>query len=222
MKVEEDFILGMDRVEQDIKEGFDRMQSSHENRQSSNYFYAFDVGYNCLRHKKYSIVRPRPFDWETKKKFAVGSAIHKEYQLALAQKGYSVELPIKKQYDEFGFTVSGRIDAKKYDSLLELKSTAYFQYIKKPYESNVYQIQMYLDMADMEKGNLVYISPLSGDVKVFPVERDGDKIIECLERLEIVKYAIEDKKLPPKYSTSGCSSCLYKPECEKNKDLQVL
>lgn len=209
----------MDRIEQDIKEGFDSAPY-HENRQSSDYFYVFDIGYGCLRHKKYSIVRPRPFSWEMRKRLAVGAGIHKEYQLALSQNGYSVEVPIKKRYEEFGFTVSGKIDAKKYDSLLELKSAVYFQYIKKPYASNVYQLQMYLDMAGIKKGSIVYISPLSGDVKVFPVERDGDLVIECLEKLEIVKYAIEDRKLPPKCPTSGCSACLYKPECEKNKDLQ--
>ena len=219
MKTESDFVLGgLDEIEKDLKEGFERMQTGHENKQSSNYFYVFDIGFKCPRHKKYSVLKPRPFGWDLRKKLAVGAGIHKEYQLSLAQKGYSIEVPIKKYYDEFGFTLSGKIDAKKRDNLLELKSAAYFKYIKSPYEANVLQTQMYLDMASMEQGSVVYISPYDGSVKIFKIKRDNNLIIENLERLEIVKYAIEDKTLPEKCVTRGCDTCLYKRECENNTD----
>lgn len=227
---ENDFILGesekevIDEIEKEFQEGFEIIQSSHPNKQSASYFYAYDIGNKCLRLKYYSIIEPRKIDWKQRRKFSVNSGIHKSFQTALVAKGWTVEQSKHKMYNELGFELSVSFDAiyggiSHPEKLIEIKVPWFFSKLESPYEPNVCQIQQYMDILGLNEGTIVYIDALSGKTRSFKVLRDDKIITGNLERLEDVRYALLKRVLPEKSRNYRCSGCLYKIECKENVNL---
>lgn len=206
---------GIGDIEQHIMDGFDVLSQEHKSKQSSDYFYVWDIGYKCTRRKYYSIIDPREVGWELRKRFMVGSGIHTEVQKAMGAVGYDIEVPIKTFYDEFGFTVSTKIDAIKGDRIVEIKSAAFFKFITKPYASNVAQLQMYIDAMDVDVGYLLYVDNVTGSMKEFEVKRDDNLIIENLTKLEVIKDHIELGGVPKRHKSYMCKGCEYKIMCDE-------
>ena len=206
---------GIGNIEQDLINGFDILSQEHTSKQSSDYFYIWDIGYKCLRRKYYSIIDPKEVGWELRKRFMVGSGIHSEVQKAMSAVGYDIEIPNKKYYDDFGFTVSTRIDAIKDDRIVEIKSAAFFKFINKPYASNVAQLQMYIDAMNVDVGYLLYIDNVTGAMKEFEVARDDNLIIENLIKLEVIKDCIEFGGIPKRHKSYMCKECEYKVGCDE-------
>lgn len=215
-------VLSYSGIEEEIMMGFDAIQDRHVNRQSKDRFSVWDIGYECIRKKYYSIVDPREVSWSLRKRFAVGSGIHHQIQVGLEEYGYNIEVPIVKHYDDFGFDVSTKIDALYGDvdnpiKLVEIKSAAFFKFIRSPYKSNVAQLQQYMDVLGMDVGYLLYIDTETGNMKEFAVERDDDIIFNNLMKLEVIRDCIINEALPPKKKKQNiCKMCQYNTECSNN------
>lgn len=219
----EDFELGgedaLGEIEAEAKDGFDILQSEHVNHQTKDYFYIWDIGFECARRKYYDMVKPIELPWAVRRKLSVGAGIHKEWQLAFKKVGYLIEEPLKVVIN--GITYSSKLDAIKGtiempEKLVEIKTTAYMKYLQNPYAGNLAQIQMYFKMLNLNYGYLFYVDAIGGKPKEFKVFRDDNIIESNIAKVEFVNEALHLGMLPEKTKNKYCRSCQRRKECEEN------
>jgi len=135
----------------------------------------------------------------------LGSLIHAGVEKYLAEQGFvvehSIEEKIKVENEEY--TVKGRVDA--YDPekkiVIEIKSSR--DTANKPLEHHIFQLQIYLNMLEADKGILVYITP-EGFLE-YGINR------EKINLKSLVKTLVRDE-VHPRWSWE-CRYCVFKRLC---------
>lgn len=135
----------------------------------------------------------------------MGNLVHLGLEKYLEENGFQIEVQLEKKYKIEGkeYLLKGRIDAYKPDEkiIVEIKSSRTPQNL--PREHHIYQLQIYMNLLDTDKGILIYITP--------------DKILEYTFRKEkidiksLIKLLIEDS-VHPKWAWE-CRYCLFQKIC---------
>lgn len=135
----------------------------------------------------------------------IGNLIHAGLEEILSEEGYQVEYPVERGFEVNGveYILKGRVDAFHPEKKLvvEIKSSRDTQ--NKPHEHHVYQLQVYLNLLEVDKGILIYITP-DGFLE-YSVEREKINI------KALIKTLVNDE-IHPRWSWE-CRYCLFRRIC---------
>lgn len=136
----------------------------------------------------------------------LGDLVHAGLEKYLEKEGFEVEVPIEKKISVKGreYIVKGRVDAYKpsEELVIEIKSGRTSQNL--PREHHVYQLKIYLDLLDANKGILIYVTP----EKILEYEINRSKDIDVKS---LIKSIVEDN-VHPKWSWE-CKYCVFQKIC---------
>lgn len=135
----------------------------------------------------------------------LGDLVHAGLENILEKKGFKVELSIEHKYKIEGreYVLKGRIDAynEEKGEIVEIKTSRTTQNL--PREHHVYQLQIYLNILNADKGILVYITPER--LLEFYIKR------EKIDIKPLIKMIIEDR-VHPKWGWE-CKYCYFQKIC---------
>ena len=142
---------------------------------------------------------------------SIGDVFHKLLQEYLEQNGYQCELQATVGFEGYEWELVGHVDAINDDHILEFKTINALP--KKPLEHHVLQVNTYLYMFNRPKGFIVYISKRTGDIAVFEVKPDKEKLDYVLERANLL-YDHLKRNEPPPYEVGWlCDYCEFEGFC---------
>ncbi len=134
-----------------------------------------------------------------------GELIHRGLEAYLSDKGYVVEKPIEKTYtiDDEKYILKGRVDAYNEEEgiVVEIKSGRGNHNL--PREHHILQLQIYLNMLDLDKGILIYITP--DRLLEFSIDRTAIDIETMLR--ELVYNSVH-----PRWQWE-CKYCIFQRIC---------
>jgi len=134
-----------------------------------------------------------------------GNLIHIGVEKYLVENGFQVEYPIEAtvEVDGVEYVLKGRVDAYHPDEkiVVEIKSSRETQ--NKPLEHHIFQLQIYLNLLNAEKGILLYITP-EGFLE-YSVKKEKVNI------KSLVKTLVYDE-VHPRWSWE-CKYCIYRRLC---------
>jgi len=119
------------------------------------------------------------------------------------------ELSLEKEYR--GVRVRGRADRVLGDALVEFKTASRIP--NAPLDHHVDQLQLYFWLSDRERGFLVYVSKMSGEVRAFEVRRDEERVKSLLERAVELSRCLKNGVRPRPEPGWLCKFCEYREEC---------
>ena len=102
------------------------------------------------------------------------------------------------------------IEGEKY--LVELKSAndkMFYNYLKEPKEQHVDQLQLYMYLAGVHKGFILYENKNDQSLKEFYVEYDQTKVSQLIDKIITVNESVKNKTLPPRDYTKSHWQCRY-------------
>jgi CRISPR/Cas system-associated exonuclease Cas4 (RecB family) len=194
-------------------------------------YYPSEIG-SCLRKVWYSYKYPVATAPELLKVFHLGNIMH-EFVVAVLRSEKNKEVDLLKsefplRIDGDGFVVSGRVDdlilvkesGKSW--VVEVKSTKDIDYVEKPDERHLMQLQLYMHAAGVHNGMVLYIDKTDLRSKVFPEEYSGEKAKAIMQRFGELHQLLSNNLLPPpeakkKEETQWmCRYCEYAEKCGKN------
>ena len=106
--------------------------------------------------------------------------------------------------------------------LVEVKSTKYLSYVKKPQNSHIVQFQFYLHANKLKNGLILYIEKNTFQTKQFQIKYDKSRAYKIIRRFEKLHQSLKNDKIPAaeakqkEYMKWMCGYCDYKDECGKN------
>ncbi len=135
----------------------------------------------------------------------VGEMIHIGVEKYLEREGYTIEYPIEKKYevDNIEYILKGRVDAFHPEKkiVVEIKSGRDVQ--NKPLEHHIYQLQIYLNILDVDRGILFYVTPDGFLEYEFKREKMNIK--------SLIKMLVNDE-IHPRWEWE-CRYCLFRRIC---------
>jgi hypothetical protein len=199
-------------------------QSKYEKSQRKNrdYIY-FGPSYTgkcgrCIYYSKTKTKESNPTPIHTYVKFALGDIVHEWLQDIFRKKNIWItgeeEIEINREGIDWVYRTDGCLILDKNNLIIEIKSvygTRYRSISKEPDQNNVYQLLLYMEFENIEKGILFYIGRDNGYMIEYVLE-DGKIWMENgssrtfisnypeidFERLRKIKQNIKDKVLPKK------------------------
>lgn len=119
------------------------------------------------------------------------------------------EVRVEKEYR--GVKIRGRVDRILGDAVLEFKTAS--RVPLSPLDHHVDQLQLYLWLTGRRRGFIVYVSKVSGEVRVFEVVKDEERISELLDRALTLSKSLREGIRPKPESGWLCKFCEYKHGC---------
>lgn len=119
------------------------------------------------------------------------------------------EVRVEREYR--GVKIRGRVDRILGDAILEFKTAS--RVPLSPLNHHVDQLQLYLWLTGKEKGFVVYVSKVNGDVRAFEVVRDEERISELLDRALTLSKCLKEGVRPKAEPGWLCKFCEYKNKC---------
>tara|TARA_Y100000310_G_scaffold186269_1_gene186395 strand:- start:49889 stop:50566 length:678 start_codon:yes stop_codon:yes gene_type:complete len=194
-------------------------------------YYPSECG-SCLRKVWYSYKHPKELDIETIKVFQMGNLVHDFVSDVMkSEKNPQVdligaEIPFKLEID--GMIISGRvdniitlnIDNRKY--LVEVKSTKSMEYLSKPDDSYVLQLQLYMYHKGIHHGIILYIEKNTLKTKIFEIDYNLNVAEEAINRFRALhQHLSNDKLIQPEARIDRtmnwmCKFCHYRDQCYKD------
>jgi len=119
------------------------------------------------------------------------------------------EVRVEKEYK--GVRIRGRVDRILGDAVLEFKTAS--RVPLSPLDHHVDQLQLYLWLTGKERGFVVYVSKVNGDVKAFEVVRDEERVSELLDRALILSKCLKEGVRPKPEPGWLCKFCEFRNKC---------
>ncbi|NAY82401.1 MAG: Dna2/Cas4 domain-containing protein [Thaumarchaeota archaeon] len=189
------------KLEELLKQG---LVSLHEKEKNSHktekgVYYPSALG-SCLRKQYYTYTLGERVSPEELVIFATGKGVHETIARAFGEVA-----TIEKEEENISLEISpaiklkGRIDlliadydGKKY--LIEAKSTS--KTPDTPFEEHVLQLQVYMHALNYEEGFILYWNKVTGEIKVFKVQKNEEVLKNVFERVKKLDYYVS-KNVPP-------------------------
>lgn len=154
--------------------------------------------------------------------FRVGTLIHEWIENNVANDLPLVEFEkhLEKTYhnEQFPVTITGHCDVlDRYNGIVyDFKTRSSWYKFDPPTQRHVDQLLIYMDMADVDKAQVVYICKKDMEVKTYPendtMEFDTGRWNEIMKKAERVSLAIQENHFPKKeeeipFGKCGCFPC---------------
>jgi len=170
---------------------------------------------DCLRKAFYYRTMDIPIPDDKLVILTIGGLIHRIVQKELTGMGFKCELELT--HDVGPFTLVGHADALNSIGLLELKSVTRMP--REPYHHHLLQTNAYMVMADVNYGEIVYISKAGGYLRTYPLRPD-QALFDFLVSRACQLYEALQRNEPPKPEPSKlCRWCSAYPICRGYKRL---
>ena len=130
--------------------------------------------------------------------------------------------------------VRGRADgilALEEDCLLEMKTKGLtaFPKVTKPSRKELFQVNIYMHLLELDECMFVYISRDNYDFKFIPTKKDPSVVNEVLNKIETIETAFQDKEVPRKddgrpfrrcrkCDSANAKKCPFSDECWELED----
>lgn len=192
-------------------------------------YYPSEINY-CLRRLYFMYKKPKKFDIATLKVLESGNIFHTWFQdvllkAYLSDKICSFDYEGCLEHKVNDIVIKGRYDdiiALNFNNekiILEIKTAKRINFIDKPKEHHVSQLNFYLTMCKLKKGYIIYIDRSTLQHKMFEIEQ-SDELMKKMEKRALLlhKHLIEGK-IPfeegkiEKGMRWNCDYCNYKAEC---------
>ncbi|RLE78715.1 MAG: CRISPR-associated protein Cas4 [Thermoprotei archaeon] len=164
-----------------IKLLYDQMLKEHEDRlsdlKSREVLYVTDL-VSCSHKRELRILYPEIY-FRFEPTAILGGLAHRGLEQYLIEQGFEVEkeFEIPFELDERIYRIKGRVDARKEDLVVEIKTARSDQGI--PHLHHVMQLQVYLVLLDAAQGILIYITPSRlAEYRIDRVEIDLKTLVE--------------------------------------------
>lgn len=198
-------------------------------------YYPSEAG-NCLRKLYYSYTIPKPTEDDLLKIFHVGNILHEfVLQVLKSEKTPEVkllqsEVPVKILMEKF--QISGRVDdliminASGQAFLVEAKSVAMLEMIKKPQPHHIMQLQFYMHASGVHNGMILYLDKRNLKSKVFDIPYDQGIADQAIARFAILHDHLTEKRIPEAEARKiremqwMCKRCEFYEECYKETPAQ--
>lgn len=195
-------------------------------------FRASSIGY-CMRSQYYTYMNEDKDDIDSDFEFKTGAAdrgnhIHDmlkdKFKRAGLWKGDEIPLSVRR------FNYTGHLDLQiewqKELAIVEMKSMTrwkYPNYIRRPDEKHILQLQSYLWMRNLKTGYLLPYNKDTDEWTMLKTHRNEDIINLVINKLKMLKYYTSNKIVPdrpcrhPDEHPSGeCRWCKYSLKCWKD------
>lgn len=204
-------------------------------------YYPSEI-YECRRKLWYSYHYPTSLDFETRKNFAVGIALHELVQSSLvlylknSQTKVYNELE-KMVYKGDGYELHGRLDTIIFEEdgkthVVEFKTTNSLNKIKQLMPHHFEQINYYLHFYPEAEGHLIYINKKAkAKLKTWEAFKEFNGIQysdpafkQSLERTKMADDHLKNNTLPVAEAKQDektkwqCWYCPFKAKCDKNEN----
>ncbi|RUM50047.1 MAG: hypothetical protein DSY47_02610 [Hydrogenothermus sp.] len=213
-----------------IKEIFlQKIKERKEKEEHTPYIRASEIG-GCPLASALRLKGFKPFIDEDKLLvFEIGNAVHLNFQSVMSDILEDVEKEIKDE--QLG--VSGHIDGRIGDTLIEFKSISPFALKKSrnelPYQHHIDQVHLYMYMMGLRKAIIVYIEKSSGAILEYPVEFDEERWEGLKQKIEYIKSLVEEpiEELREvsleelKIEEWHCKYCFQKANCPAYENLKI-
>lgn len=156
----------------DVKELIDKqcMDDEEEHKRAKEpieSFHSSSVCY-CARQIFLSKIHAKTFDLATKKKMAVGSALHHQIQWYKNIKdNFDIEVPVKYQVEGSPVFLVGSADlvAKDKSCVVDIKSINGFSFVKTaPSQEHLVQLNVYMKCLGISEGQILYVNKTDMDM----------------------------------------------------------
>lgn len=200
-----------------VQNNFERKEVIYKNikYQPQEVLYVTDLIY-CIRRKCFELIsRLTNISDDARIRIAIGSLLHSEIQKRMFANA-SFEKKFMKDYNG-QYLLIGKVDCLIQSTVIDFKIKISSKKLKTPEPYHIDQLQLYMWLTDTENSYLVIIYPSSGEIDVFHVKRDENRIYTLLERGLKLVQSLSSLVLPdpePRYSweCKDCvvSDCLHK------------
>ena len=207
------------------------IEREHRPKQAGRYFPS-EIG-NCIRKLFYSYKYPQKVDKELLKIFEVGNMLH-GFIVEVLKDAKNSEVELLKSEMPFmiekeDFVISGRVDdlilvkESGKSVLVEAKSTAKLEYVKKASSSHIAQLMFYMSATGVHNGVILYIDKNNLKSKVFEIPFDEHKAAEINDKFSFLHSSLKEDSLPEaeakkiKDMNWICRFCEYRDKCDRNE-----
>lgn len=204
-----------------LKEIIDQYYREQRKDFPQTHFYISDAG-KCPRYIFFKFKQAPKRDLEPRilRLFDHGNYIHRLVTKALSDqkvlRGEEITVPTPDY-------VSGRADAVvkigDKDYVVDVKSINGngFRSLKKPRQTYINQLQLYLHFLEIKRGILLYVNKNTQALKEFFIDYDSDLCQELLDNFQQIEEKIESNTVPPRLdnwpSNKQCRYCDFKEVC---------
>ncbi len=113
---------------------------------------------------------------------------------------------------ENGVKLRGRVDRLLEETIIEFKTVS--RAPDKPLSHHVDQVQLYMWLFGRLNAHIVYVTKTNGEVRVFKVDRDEERIKELLERAKRLSDSLKSGKPPDPEPGWLCKYCEFTSICK--------
>jgi CRISPR-associated protein Cas4 len=183
--------------EEKLKEHLDRINELKDEK----IIYITDLVYCPLKREFRRQYTEISFQFEPY--MVLGDMVHKGIQEYLSDMGYEIEKEISKDVEVEGtsFTLKGRMDAFSPNRIVEIKTARSGSNLPQPH--HLMQLRLYLAIAGVAKGTLIYVTPDRY------VEHEVNS--ENIDVQSIVKKHVKKENIP--MWEWECRNCIYSKFC---------
>ncbi|MHA1408830.1 MAG: hypothetical protein ACTSQY_00680 [Candidatus Odinarchaeia archaeon] len=169
----------------------------------------------CLRQQYFRRKLGSRLDWETKKKFFIGTEAHNFLQDLIGSQVNIEDRFCNKLEDNRDWASTGFIDINnKGNEIIELKCLATTRFVPQtPYDSHIEQVKVYCINEGVTKAKIIYF-------KVFDLEFDQKELAEfkadMIKQGDILYSSLKNNEIPLATACKvwECNYCQYRQECE--------
>jgi len=189
------------KLEDLLKKGLASLHEKEKNghKTEKGVYYPSALG-SCLRKQYYTYTLGERVTSEELVIFATGKGVHETIARAFGEvatiekveENISLEItPAVKLKGRIDLLIAD-YDGKKY--LIEAKSTS--KTPETPFEEHVFQLQVYMQALNYNEGYILYWNKISGEIKVFKVQKNEEVLKNIFERVKKLDYYVSHN-IPP-------------------------